>query len=377
MQSTPKIALVSAFVASISFAQSDASPPLGSTAQTVYQDTTGIQRFSGGDITASNFLFQRRIFASYPEQVSATTPRKTKPGPPMEGSQTGYIENAIVGNQIRLRFDAGFDFQDPDRAEFFYAKCGCYRNPALPANVYDPNAPGPGAGVAAKLNFQEVHLNVEYAPITRLSFFADVPERSIQFTPLAGSGGLTNASGFGDFEAGFKFALLASPERYLTFETGAFMPTGDSFRGLGTNHFSVQPMLLFNQKLAGRVTIAGQFGDWHPINGSAGIPTKTSPNGFPGDVLIYGLGGSYDFLSGSENHIAPVVEFVGWTVTGGFATNNVGNPTAQSGVNIINGKVGARFSFHTHNSIYVGFGHVLSHARWYEEMMRLEYRFTF
>jgi hypothetical protein len=373
MQITSKLAMLLPLLACISFAQSDANPPPGSPAQAVSANETGLQPLPSIDVAASNSpLFRRRIFALYPQQVSRPGPPKAKPGPPMEGNRMGYIENAIVGNQIRFRFDAGFDFRDPDRAEFFYAKCGCYRNPAL-GSAYDPNAPGPGPGVAAKVNFQELHLNIEYAPSTRLSFFADIPERSIQFTPVPNSGSLNNASGFGDFEAGFKFALLASPEHYLTFDMGAFMPTGDSFRGLGTNHFSVQPLLLYNQKLSDRVTIAAQFGDWHPINGSAGVPTA-SPNGFAGDVLIYGLGGSYDFLSGSEKHITPVVEFVGWRVLSGFDTST---GHSASGTNIVNAKIGMRFSFHTHNSIYLGFGHVLTSALWYKEILRLEYRYAF
>ncbi len=176
----------------------------------------------------------------------------------------------------------------------------------------------------------------------------------------------------GDFEAGFKFALLASPERYLTLQMGAFMPTGHPSLGLGTNHFSVAPMLLYNQKLSDRVTIAGQFGDWHPIGGSAGVPTN-SPNGFAGDILTYGLGASYDFLTGSENHVSPVLEFVGWSVRGGFSTPD----GAASGINIVNAKLGVRFSFRRHNSIYVGFGHALTDSHWYEEILRLEYRYAF
>ena len=52
-------------------------------------------------------------------------------------SNTGYIDNAIIGNMIRLTFDAAFDNTSSDRAEFLYAKCGCYR-------LADPSAPGMG-----------------------------------------------------------------------------------------------------------------------------------------------------------------------------------------------------------------------------------------
>ncbi len=338
------------------------------------ENPPSLQPSAAGEIVASKFFpaWRGQTFAAYPRQTPRKTAPETKPGPRMQGSATGYIDNAIVGSQIRFRFDAAFDFQDPDRAEFFYAKCGCYRTLAGPDN--DAHAPGPGNGIAMKLNFQEVHLNVEYAPSQRLSFFADVPERSLEFQSVVG-GTLKNASGLGDFEAGFKFALLASPERYLTFQMGTFMPTGHPSLGLSTNHFSVAPELLYNQKLSDRVTMAAQFGDWHPIDGSAGVPIS-SPNGFAGDVLTYGLGASYDFPTASENHVTPVLEFVGWSVRGGLETTGAPAVSA-SGTNIVNAKIGVRFSFHAHNSFYVGFGHALTDAHWYEEILRLEYRYAF
>jgi hypothetical protein len=376
-----KVAPLPALLASVSFGQSDINNRLGSTGETVSANANSVEQSSAGEVVASKFfpVWQHQSFAGYPKQIPRRTARQPKPRPRMEGSATGYIDNAIVGSQIRFRFDAGFNIQEPDRAEFFYAKCGCYRNlqKADPPN-YDPNAPGPGPGIAKDLNFQELHLNVEYAPIQRLSFFADVPERSIEYTSVV-SGSLKTASGLGDFKAGFKFALVASPERYITFQMGAFMPTGHPSLGLSTNHFSVEPMLLYHQRLSDRVTIAGQFGDWHPIDGSAGVPTN-SANGFAGDVLTYGLGASYDFLAGSENHITPVLEFVGWSVLGGFFTTGLAPPAetaSASGTNIVNGKLGVRFSFHTHNSIYVGFGQAITGARWYKEILRLEYRYAF
>src|SRR5688500_4872955 len=57
-------------------------------------------------------------------------------------SMVGYITDGVVGSQLRIRFDSGFRITDPDRAEFFYAKCGCYvRLPATNSN-FDPDAPG-------------------------------------------------------------------------------------------------------------------------------------------------------------------------------------------------------------------------------------------
>src|SRR5205809_7524462 len=42
-------------------------------------------------------------------------------------SMVGYIDDARVESHLRLRFDAASNSKFPDRAEFFYAKCGCYQ----------------------------------------------------------------------------------------------------------------------------------------------------------------------------------------------------------------------------------------------------------
>jgi hypothetical protein len=39
-----------------------------------------------------------------------------------------------VFTHFRLRFDAAFDNPIPDRAEFFYAKCGCFAR--IPAEIW-------------------------------------------------------------------------------------------------------------------------------------------------------------------------------------------------------------------------------------------------
>jgi hypothetical protein len=286
--------------------------------------------------------------------------------PKMAGSSTGYIDNAVVGNQIRFRFDDDFSLRDPDRAEFFYGKCGCYRNIAAGA-AYDPNAPGPGPGVAATANLQELQMNVEYAPTARFSILAETPARWIQYprTTIPGS------SGIGDFRAGFKVALLATDKTFVTFQFRTYFPTGDARLGLGTNHYSVEPTILYHQRLKKRLAVSGQFGDWHPIGGSAGVPIS-APGGFAGDILEYGFGTAYDLVVREHYRLTPVVEFVGWSVLSGFVT---GPANADgSGVNIVNAKLGARFSFGKHSSVYAGYGRELTHSSWYRDIFRLEYR---
>src|SRR5258705_5859807 len=77
-----------------------------------------------------------------PSAEQARTPAARSSGSTRRPSMVGYIEDSTIGTQLRLRFDSARHITAPDRAEFFYGKCGCYAG--LPKNlaIYDPDAPG-------------------------------------------------------------------------------------------------------------------------------------------------------------------------------------------------------------------------------------------
>jgi hypothetical protein len=284
--------------------------------------------------------------------------------PNLSRSPTGYVEDAAVGTMVRARFDAGFDMTAPDRVEFFYGKCGCYRPGP------DPNAPGPGTSIVTRLRFQEAHVNIEYGFSRRFSMFVDGSGRSIQ--PQSATGALFGSqTGPGDLQAGFKFAPLATREGYLTFQLRAYFPTGNSLLGLGTNHYSVEPSVLFTRKMTREVALSGQFSVWHPVGGSNAVPVSAGQS-FAGNVLTYGAGVSRRFLLAENLRVAPVVELVGWSIRSGYVTL-ISGPASASGDNIVNVKLGARIFVERHNSIYVGFGRQLSHVGWYRDFLRVEY----
>jgi hypothetical protein len=313
-------------------------------------------------------------------------------------SMVGYIENAIIGSQIRIRSDAAFHMNFPDRAEFFYARYSGLNNGH--DNSLN-NGPGPQS-VVVDLNFQQLYLRAEYAPIERFSFFAEVPVRWIQpqhtvanaTSPCTNCANI-NSAGLSDIVAGFKLAAIASSNQYLTFQFQAHFPSGNASTGLGTNHYSVEPDLLYYRRLSDRVALEAQAGDSHPIGGSfcpqpcvADLPGAPpfAAGGFAGDVFFYGVGPSYVLYQGEHVRIAPVIELVGWRVLGGLQTicvpsvldcANQQQGASADGTNIVNLKVGARTSIGSHNSFYVGFGHVVTHSLWYQEVVRAEYRYSF
>lgn len=306
-------------------------------------------------------------------------PQKSKPKPQPEPepvqrpvidpSMVGYIDEATIQSEIRLRFDAAEHDDTPDRAEFFYAKCGCYRGlpPANPA--YDPTAPGPGPGIPQYVNFQQLYIYGEFAPSRRYSLFGQLPFRWLQAqgTPQA----FPSSGGIGDIQVGAKFALFESETHFLTFQFASHLPSGDPAKGLGTNHATIEPMALYYQSLGSRASIEAQFGDTHPLSSSKGLPGLSG--GFAGDVLTYGVGGSYQFVQHQTTSVAGVLELVGWNVQGGMVTP----PASTDGVNIVNLKIGPRISFAGHQSIYVGYGIALTSNTWYHEIFRTEYRYAF
>jgi len=289
--------------------------------------------------------------------------------PPVEGSTVGYIDDAVVGSQVRVRFDAGFGDEQPDLAEFFYAECGCNGGTAA----------GPKPGLATNLNFQQLYMRGEYAPKKFLSFMFEIPVRWIQPTSFAPgsapSGGFGDQGGLSDVSAGMKLAAIASSRQYLTLQLLGTFPSGDSGEGLGTDHYTFAPSLLYYRKMTDRFNLEAEFGDSHPIGGDT--------PGFAGDVVDYGAGPSYVAYKSEKVQFAPVVELVIWRIFGGKWTNpdlNGSGPGIDTadGSNIANLKFGARTTIGSNNSIYVGYGRKLtSDNYWYEQILRVEYRHTF
>jgi hypothetical protein len=218
-----------------------------------------------------------------------------------------------------------------------------------------------------------VYAQVEYGFNERLSLYGELPIRWIQpqgFVPDTGS--FSNQSGLSDLRAGVKWALVAQDSRFLTLQLQGNFPTGDGLKGLGVEHFSFEPALLYNQNLNDIVNLEGQFGVVIAADGSDGIATASEK--FSGDVLYYGIGPSFELYRSDDFRFAPVVELVGWHVLSGFQTSTV---SEAEGINILNLKVGGRFEFRNRSSIYVGYGFALTDDVWYDDLFRLEYRYTF
>jgi hypothetical protein len=309
--------------------------------------------------------------------ASATSAAQAPPpaagAPHRRPSMVGYIDDSSISNKFRVRFDSGSDIKGADRSEFFYAKCGCYRGlpPSNPA--YDPNAPGPGPGVLTSADYTEFHVFGEYALNPRIAVLGNLPIRSLKpQTFVPGTGSFGDQSGLGDIRAGLKLGMATDASSQITLQVMAFMPTGESEKGLGTNHWSIDPAVLYNTDLGEHASLEAEFGTVLPTDGSAGVPTS-SPDNFSGKVIHYGVGPSVDVYNTGDARLAAVVELFGWHIVDGFSTFE--NMPAN-GMNIVNLKLGGRMAFGK-NSIYVGWGKALTDVTWYDQILRFEYRYGF
>ncbi len=281
----------------------------------------------------------------------------------------GYIDYAVPRTTVRLRFDASYGNNVPDRAEFFYAKCGCFR--VLGA---DPNAAGPPK-LETNVDYQDLWLYLEGALSERFSVFVDLGTRFIN--PDVND----NSAGLADMNAGFKWAVVSCADQVVTFQMRTYAPTGDPERGLGTNHVSVEPGLLWFQQLSDGLSLSAEFRDWIPIGGTD----------FQGNVLRYGVGLSYDVYRTGGMTVTPVAEFVGWTVLNGKKlpvppgialdarglASSVIPALEAGGDTIVNAKLGLRVFMGANSSFYAGYGRALTGEVWYKDTMRFEYRWNF
>src|SRR5262245_31649118 len=231
-----------------------------------------------------------------------------------------YIENAVPVTMFRLRYDSAYRDNRPDRAEFFYAKCGCF---------HTPDAHGPPLAETS-VDYQELSSYLEVAITPRFSVYGNIPVRWIN--PEVNS----NAAGIADVDFGMKYAFIYSQRRVVSFGLRTIAPSGRSASGLGTANWWLEPGLFYLGQPTCRWQVFGEVRDQIPVD---------RRSDFTGNVLRYGLGTNYMVASGRWGYIAPTIEFVGWSVLSGKEAADGGVAVSASGDTIVNGKFGVRIGF--------------------------------
>jgi hypothetical protein len=272
-------------------------------------------------------------------------------GPRVSDSSVGYIDPAIPADVFRLRVDAANDNTHPTRGEFFYPK-GAPLGPGLP----EPEA---------KVDYQDISAYLEVAPTERFSAFINMPVRFLE--PEINS----RHAGLADMDVGFKYAFLRDEDRVATFQFRTYIPTGDSKFGLGNSHVSLEPSLLYYDRLTDRLGLESELRLWIPAGGTD----------FAGDIFRYGIGLHYDLYRTCNLTFTPVAEFVGWTLLDGKVSTLLpsGKVAVENaaGQTIFNTKLGMRVKFGDRADLYAGYGRPLTGDQWYENIVRVEFRLFF
>jgi hypothetical protein len=287
-----------------------------------------------------------------PPPTGETPPPPPPPPPPplreealpIRDSSVGYIDPAAPADQVRLRTDLGYNFRNPNRAEFFYAK----------------GLPRPERSV----DFQDQTLYLEKTIGPCASLFV---ESGVRFLNPERN---DNTTGLGDTNVGFKYAMYMDQCSIFTAQTRVYLPTGAESRGLGTGHVSVEPALLGYVRVLEDLGVAGEVRYWCPIDGTD----------FAGSVLRYGLGLRYDAWRTDDLLVAPTLEAIGWSILDGretqFQPNGTGRVSDVAGMTVVNVKAGVRVDV-GRAGMYVGYGWAVTGSKWYEDIVRIEFRWLY
>jgi hypothetical protein len=266
-----------------------------------------------------------------------------------------FTDGARPMTQMRIRTDFGWRMNDPDKAEFFWAKING-KGPRTPAGQ-------PANAGERSLDYRAATLYNEGAK-DRIGLFVEVGY--LQVIPET----FQAHSGFGDMNVGTKTLLLDSELVQGTFQFRTFIPTGNFLNGIGNAHVSLEPSLIMSMKLAASTYMQGQLAYWIPVGGTAGA-----------QGTIFHYHGSLNQLlwcCGKDIQLIGTLEMNGYEIVSGSFTNINGTVGRAKDVGDLFA-VGPGVRFTVGPKIDFGLGALFSLTgdRFAEELLRGEFRWRF
>jgi hypothetical protein len=163
-----------------------------------------------------------------------------------------FVDAVRPKTATKVRWDYGTHFQYPDRGEYFFARGD--------GNGRGPKANPPLLGIPY-VDYHELMLITEVATGAAGVQIA-VPYRSVNATPYGQDG-----AGFSDLQITAKTLLLDSELFLFGFQMRTYIPIGQTGKGLGTGHTSLEPALNFGLRLAPKTYLQSQVLEWIPLGG--------------------------------------------------------------------------------------------------------------
>jgi hypothetical protein len=321
-----------------------------------------------------------------------------------------FVESVRPQTQQRLRWDAGFNVQFPDRSEYFWARAdgmGKGPNPLLAGTPTSsipgvsglPGAPTPTGGTSGTakvptggplpvptptggtthggggrgrrtpfkgeigLRYDDLSLYTEGAT-GAVGVFMEMPYRSLDPDLAA------HAANMGDMNFGTKTLLFDCELLQLGFIFRTYVPVGNFTKGIGNGHVSLEPSLLATVKLYPDTYLQAQISEWIPLGGD--------PN-YEGSIFHY-----HTSLNQVLYRILPNVpvigtlEFNGWSFQAGQYTDPILGPFQKSSDEAYL-SVGSGLRLFVCDRIDFGIAAAWSVSRhhWADQLYRSEFRWRF
>lgn len=258
-------------------------------------------------------------------------------------------------NNFRIRFDAAYNMQTPDRAEFFWSKLGG-RGPAL------------STPVESSIDYQDIRCRFEMGG-DRFSTATEIPLRFLRPSILGNTGGI------GDIVLTAKTLLIDGDRIQLSQVLRTELNNGSVASGRGNGNVSLEPGVVGRYEWNDDTMIHSELKIWVPLGGDIN---------HSGEVLRYGVGFAHVLYETNTFAMIPTMEFVSWSVLSGQKT--VGGTMPETirvdGDNILNIYPGMRFVRDGGGDLglfELGFGGGLSVTsnHWYQGLLRLDLRWSF
>jgi hypothetical protein len=290
-----------------------------------------------------------------------------------------FVDAARPITVMRLRWDSAFDFQNPDRAEWFWAKQRTNPVAQVATAKGTANVAGKGPGlIAHKLDYEELRVYNEGAT-GAVGAFVETAYREVTATPGAASGSQTvlQDSNFADMTAGAKTLMLDCELLQLTFQFKTYIPVGNFLKGFGTGHASLEPSFLYNVKIGPNTYLQGQTAYWIPVGGDQIWDANILHNHFSLNQVLWHPCGDLQLIGTAELNE--------WTIFGGQYTVDAfgmegknGTVFGQSaGGYIISAGPGLRWVLCDKYDLGVGSAFSLTGTAWAHQTIRAEFRMRF
>jgi hypothetical protein len=282
-----------------------------------------------------------------------------------------FVDTSQPYNNCRIRGDAARNWEFPDRAEYFWSK------------TPGPKGPRPDLPAEPSVNYQDIAFFIEKGG-ERFSIGTNIPIRSVD--PEVRS----CTTGLADMEVTSKIVLIDGCRFQLTQIFSTHLPTGSFRRGTGNGHVSLEPGIAYRYKLNDDTYFHGDLTYLFPVGAD---PL------FSGQFLNYGIALSHVWIDADTYSLIPTIEIDAWTVLDGrqslpgLANFDPGDPVAMppippsatfeeiDSMGIVNVHPGLRWVCDKGGdcgvkTFGISSGICVTEDSWYEEILRIEFRWN-